>query len=336
LTGLKQKNVDPIKAEEVMTSSDFTYAITTYVSRLMLPAYNVIRFDFEQFLKIDPTAANFMPVDRYQQRAGVDDLEFVGEKGEPLAGHVDDVVPRRMRVYRLSKEYDFSMEAIINDDMGVFVDLATVMGLAARRTNEKHVSNWLWNAVTLARLVGLGANYATNGRLTTARVSAARMAFNQRTDARGEPIAAGLQYIVIHSGLADQAATILQSPLVAELATNAVNVVKFIPIEDPYAPGTAPVLPWMALCDYRMYNIIPFAELRRAAWPGPVIIRKKSDQEGVTSLLGAGYDLPPQLGDFSNGNVILKVEDQWGTYIDPTEGNLFDFRGAYYGSGVAP
>jgi len=31
----------------------------------------------------------------------------------------------------------------------------------------------------------------------------------------------------------------------------------------------------------------------------------------------------------------VKVADVFGTYIDNTEGNLFDSRGAYYSSGTA-
>ncbi len=40
-------------------------------------------------------------------------------------------------------------------------------------------------------------------------------------------------------------------------------------------------------------------------------------------------------GDFANGDVVLKIYDEWGTYIDDTEGNLYDYRGMYYSSGTA-
>jgi len=128
------------------------------------------------------------------------------------------------------------------------------------------------------------------------------------------------------------------SQKVAELATNAENVVSgtFQGIEDPHMAGTSPNLPWYAFSDYRASGIVPLVLLRRQGMPGPMILRKKSDIESVTSLLGAGADVPPILGDFATGNVIIKVVDEWGTYIDDTEGNLFDYRGAYYSSGTAP
>ena len=67
-----------------------------------------------------------------------------------------------------------------------------------------------------------------------------------------------------------------------------------------------------------------------------MILRKRSDVESITSMLGAGSPVAPIWGDFETGNIVLKVADVWGTYVDGTEGNLFDFRGAYYSSGTAP
>ena len=323
--------------EEVMTSGDFTYAIQTFIQRLMVPGYQVKRFDFERFIWPD-TVTNFLNNDRYQRRAGLEDLEHVGEKGQARPGSVVDATQRRYRVHRWEKQFDFSYEVLVNDDMGYFQDHATEMGITARRTLEKHVSNYLWNATTTGRLVILGALFSTTGRLTTARISACRMAFNQRTDARGNPIAAALRYIIIHSGLVDTAAQIQASTLVPELATNAQNVVRgtFEVVEDPHVAGTAPNLPWFGLVDYRVNNIRPFVLARLQGMPGPILARKRSDIERITSLLGAGATVPPIMGDFDTGNVIVKVMDVWGTYIDATWGNMFDQRGCYYSSGTAP
>jgi len=335
LSGIKPTDTNS-KLAEVMTSADFTFAILEFVQRQMLPGYQRKGFNFEAFIKPDSTP-NFLPVTRYQNRSGVDDLEYVGEKGEARPGSVRDAYKKQWRPYRWEKQYDFSMEALINDDLGYFQDLTTLMGQAARRSLEKYVSRMLWNATTIARLIGLGALYSTTGRLTTARISTARMAFNQRVDAAGEPASAALKFIVHHPGLVDTVATIQNSTLVPELATNAVNVVKgtFTPIEDPYAPGVAPNLPWFGMADWQSTGIIPFVLVRRQGVTGPMILRKKSDIEQITSLLGAGAAVPPVMGDFATSNVTVKVVDEWGTYIDAVEGNLVDFHGAYYSDGTA-
>jgi hypothetical protein len=324
------------KLGEVMVTADFTYALLEFVQRQVIPGYERKGFAFEPLVKPD-TLPNYLPVTRYQNRAGLDDLEYVAEKGEARPGSVRDATKRQYRVYQWKKQFDFSMQAIVNDDLGYFSDTADKMGQAARRTLEKFVSRMYTNATTIARLVALGALYSTTGRLNSSRISAARMAFNQRLDARNEPVVASLKYIVYHSGLVDTVRTIRQSQLVPELATNAANVVAgdFIPIEDPYIVGTAPNLPWYAFTDATASGITPFVLARRTGMPAPLILRKKSDIESFTSFTGGGTPQSPILGDFATNNIVLMVWDEWGTYIDGTDGNMFDTLGCYYSAGTA-
>ena len=319
---------------ETLTSADFQYAIMEFVQREMIPGYESKRFMFEPLVWNDQLT-NFLPHTRYQVRMGLEDLEYVGTKGTARPTSFYET-KRQYQPYRWSKQIDFAYETIVNDDLGMLEDTTRQMGEAARRTLEKYVSRFYTNATSIARLVALGANYAQNGRLTTARISEARMAFNQRTDDRGEPINARAVYLVVHSGLVDAALQIQRSTQVAELATNAANIVTFQTIEDPYITGTAPNLPWYMFVDYRENNIRPFVLARLMGWPAPRIMRKKSDVEIVGSLTGGGAQMSPMYGDFATGNVELKVEDVFGTYIDGTEGNLFDYRGAYYSTGTAP
>jgi len=323
--------------QETMTSADFPYAITSYVNRLAIPGYQRKRFDFEPLVWND-TLQNFLPHNRYQHRDSLDDLELVVQKGRARPGSKDDATPRIYQVYRWEKQFDFSWEALQNDDLAYFSDQAMLMGEAARRTLEKFVSRMYTNAVSILRLTNLGALFSQNGRLTSTRVSEARMAFNQRVDSRNEPINARCAFIVHHSGLMDTANQILNSELVPELAVNGINVVRnnFIPIEDPYITGTAPNLPWWAFTDWRENNVRPFVLARMEGWPGPRVLRKKSDIEVVSSMLGAGAAVDPILGDFDSGDIVVKIVDIFGTYTDATEGEYFDYRGGYYSSGTAP
>jgi len=324
------------KFAEVMTFADFPTAFGDWVQRQMVPGYTVKRFDFEQFVKPDVTP-NYQFVTRKQKRAGLEDLEYVGEKGEARPGSVVDSTDRLYRVYRWEKQFDFSMEALVNDDLGYFSDQAQLMGIAARRTLEKYVSRFLWNTVIIARLGVLGALYSINGRLTSTRISTARMAFNQRLDPRGEPIAASLRYLVHPPGLVDTVRVIRASQLIPELATNAANVIAgdFVPIEDPYAPGTAPNFPWFCMTDWRTDNIVPFVLARRQGVPAARIFRLKSNMEQIGSMLGSGSDVAPIMGDFINHDIVVSVNDEWGTYRDGTDGNMFDHRGCFYSAGTA-
>jgi len=326
----------PEKLMEVMTSGDFTYAIQEFVQRKALPGYQRKVFAFEPLVKLD-TVPNYLPVTRYQNRAGVDDLELVTEKGQARPGSVDDATKRQYQVWRWEKQYDFSHENLVNDDIGYFEDVASKMGEAARRTLERFVSRLYTNTTSIARLNGLGALYAGTGRMTTTHISEVRMAFNQRVDARNAPINASLGYVVHHSGLTDTAKQIKNSELVPELATHGVNVVRdTIFIEDPYIVGTAPNLPWYGFVDYGAFGIIPLILARRQGVPGPMILRKHSDIESVTSMLGSGAAVDPIWGDFASGNIVLKVVDVFGTFTDLVEGNLYDTRGIFYSAGNTP
>jgi hypothetical protein len=336
LSGIRPTDVGT-KLEEVMISADFTYAIMEFVQRQMVPGYERKAFAFEPLVKPD-TLPNFLPITRYQNRCGVDDLEYVSEKGEARPGVVQDATKRQYRVYKWEKQFDFSMEALVNDDLGYFEDHATKMGQAARRTLEKFVSRMYTNAVSIAAL-NLGILYTITGRLTSSRVSEARMAFNQRVDACNEKITAKLKYVVHPDILVDTVRVIRQSQLIPELATNAANVIAgdFVPIEDPYITFTTPNVPWWAFTDWRDNNIVPFILARRQGVPAPMILRRRSDIESITSLLGAGGQVSPIMGDFQTGNVVVKVHDEWGTYIGGAgNGNYFDLRGGFYSSGTAP
>jgi len=338
LDGIRRDG-DSELVQEVMTSADFTYAIQEFVQRKSLPGYQRMGFQFEPLVKMESTLPNYMEVTRYQNRCGVDDLEYVGEKGPARAGSVQDATKRTLQVWRFEKQFDFSHEALVNDYIGYFEDVATKMGEAARRTLEKYVSRFYTNATSITRIQGGGALYAQNGRLTSARISEARMGFGQRTDDCSEPINADLAFIVYHRGLEDVVRTIQNSTLVPELATNAANVVRtaFTAIKDPYLTGTAPNLPWYGFDDPNNADgITSFVLARRSGMPGPMIVRRRSDIEGTTSMLGAGTAVAPIFGDFESGNIILKVMDAWGTYVDGTNGNVYDRHGTYYSTGTAP
>ena len=88
--------------------------------------------------------------------------------------------------------------------------------------------------------------------------------------------------------------------------------------------------------DYRANGIIPFVLARLESWPAPKILRKKQDVEAIVQMGGAGRPVEPWMGDFESGNIVLKVADVWGTYINGTDGNFFDTAGAYYSTGTAP
>ena len=318
--------------QEVMTSADFQYALGEYVNRAMWPAYTRQAFAFEPIIFND-VVPNFMDVTRYQRQAGLDDLEMVREKATAKSGYLMDAYRRQYRVYRWEKEFDFSYEAIVNDDLGYFSEMAALMGEAARRTLEKFVSRLYFNTTAIASLGTLGALYAGTARLSTNALMVAWHAYNQRLDARSEPINVRPAYLVIHRGLELTAQQILRSTLVAENATNALNVLPpFTPIVDPYLTGTAPDLPWY-LFNTPGAGARTITLARMTGRPGPMVLQKQPDTMAFAGFNNVG-PIIPGLGDFESGNILLKVADVWGGWKDATYTGITDYRGIYYSAGT--
>jgi len=320
---------------EAMTTGDFANALGTFVDVEVWEAYEKKNFAFEPLVK-PAVLPNFQEVTKLQRRQGLNDLEYTPSKAPARAGEFPDAVSRTLQVFVWQKQFDFSWQMLVNDYLDYFRETAQEMGYSARRTLEKYVSRLYNNVTSILRLTNGGVMYSQNGRLTTTHISEARMAYNARTDAAGEPINARLAYIVYPSGLEDVVRTIHGSQLVPENATNAVNVVRtnWIGIEDPYVAYTAPNIPWWAFAEWRT-GLIAMVLARMQGWPAPRVLRRKSDIESISSMLGAGAAVNPIMGDFETGNVVVKAMDIWGTYIDSTNGNLFDRKGAYYSTGTA-
>jgi len=157
LSGIKATDTNETLME-VMTSADFTYAIQEFVSRATEPGYTRMVFNYAPLVQ-QRTLPNYMTVTRYQRQAGVEDLEYVGEKGAPRPGSVVDAAKREYDVQRWEKEFDFSHEALINDDLDYFSDVARRWGkrLAGQRSAMSRASTpmrpqshawWRWGRCT--------------------------------------------------------------------------------------------------------------------------------------------------------------------------------------------
>ncbi len=320
---------------EAMTSADFALAIMEFVDRALWPSYTRMEFNFRP-LVFNDTVSNFLTVSRYQRQAGVEDLEMVREMQPAGEGSVPDARKLNYRVYRWEKTFSFSMEAIVNDDLGYFNQMSDMMGDAARRTLEKFVSRLYFNTTTIAALQALGALYYSTARFSTNALMVAWAQFLQRLDTRGEPIETTPIYLIHHKALLPTVQQVLRSVQVAENNTNALNVLPpLTPISDPYmtATGGNPAnLPWALSVRPNTGGIRPITLVRLQGRPGPLILSKTPDTQIFAGFGGAG-GIVPGLGDFETGSIRLKVADIWGGWNDATYAGLTDFRGFHFSTG---
>lgn len=321
------------RIKEVMTDSDFPLALGEYVNRALWPAYTRMEFNYQQ-LVFNDTLPNFMTVTRYQRQSGLDDLELIRPKQGVSSGYLKDAYKRQYKVYRWGKGFDFSYEALVNDDLGYFRDFAELMGDAARRSIEKFVSRLYFNTTTIAGLVALGVIYSGTARLSTNALMVGWSAFDQRLDDRSEPIETAPVNLVIHKALQPTARQIFASTQVAENNTNAANVLPpFNIVVDPYMTGTAPNYPWYLMASPNLNGIRPITLARMQGRPGPQVLQKAPDTMAFAGF-GQTGQLVNGLGDFDSGDIKLKVEDVWGGWNDPTYSGVTDYRGVYYSSGT--
>lgn len=334
VNGAGRGSLNAVQLSEAMTTADFPFVLGEFIDRALWPVYQRFVFPFQPLVFNDITP-NFLKITRYQRQAGVDDLELVRPKTKVGAGSIDDGFKREYRVYRWEKAFDFEMEAIVNDDLGYFRDMAGIMGEAARRTIEKFVSRMYFNTTTIAGLVAAGANFSSTAKLTNAALMTAWAAFNARVDARGEPISVRPLYLVVHKQLEPTALQILASPFEPDTPNYASNVLPRLElIVDPYLTGAAPDLPWLLFAPSNENGIRTLTLARLQGRPGPVVLQKAPDQMSFSGFGRTGA-LLPGLGDFETGNIKLKVADVWGAWDDSVFVGVTDEKGIYFSDGTA-
>jgi hypothetical protein len=140
-------------------------------------------------------------------------------------------------------------------------------------------------------------------------------------------------HLVIPPVLLIQAQTILESVLVAGVATNDKNVLaRYIAgiHVDPYIGFTSPNVPWYLFADPAEVPVVTVARL--AGVPGPWTYMKASD----VRIINGAAPAPFTLGSFATGDIEYAVEDVIGGWDDASYTGVTDFRGLYYSSGTTP
>ncbi len=315
---------------EVMTTAHFTAYFTDAISRKFISDYKDKPGSWKTYTLADE-APDFRDVRRFRGTQ-VGNLTLRMEKAEPHATQLG-IGEIHFGVEEYSEQFDISWRALLNDDLGYFRDIPQKMLNAAWRFENAFVSNLYDNGVTQAALIALGAAYAGTGRLTAANLAIGLNAFRARVDALGNPIAIQNVWLVIPPVLEIQAATILESMLMAGVATNDKNILpRFVRgvCVDPYIATAAPNIPWYLFADP---SDVPAVDvLRLSSAPLPFVYMKASDIKLVSGSVPAAF----ALGDFATGDVEYAVSDIIGGWDSGTLVGVVDPNGIYYSSGTTP
>lgn len=315
---------------ETMTIAHFPLYFTDALSRMFYKAYNLKAGSWKNYTYADE-APDFRDVKRFRMSMP-ETLLLRREKAEAKATFITEAEVH-YGVDEFARQFDVSWHAIMNDDLGEIQETPARMAQAALRFEDQFVSNLYDNATTQAGLIALGITYGGTGRLTAANLAIGINAMMNHFDAAGNPLAIGKLHLIIPPVLQIQASVVLQSILMAGVATNDKNVlpsyIQSVDV-DPYITIAGANIPWYLVADPSEIPAITVARLRGV--PGPWVYKKTSDVD----IISGSAPSPFTMGSFATGDIEYGVGDIIGGWDNATFVGVTDFRGVYYSNGTTP
>jgi len=320
----------PAQFNEAMTTAHFPQYFLDALSRMFYKAYNMKSGAWRNYTFADE-APDFRDVKRFRMSLP-ETLLLRREKAEAKATYIGETMIH-YGVEEYARQFDVSWRTILNDDLGEIQETPARMAQVALRFEDQFVSALYDNATTQAALLALGITYGGTGRLTAANLAIGINAMMNHFDAAGNPIVITKMHLVIPPVLQIQAGVILQSMLMAGVATNDKNVLpQYISSVDvdPYIAVAGANIPWYLVASPAEIPTITVARLRGV--PGPWIYKKLSDVDVISGSAPG----PFTMGSFATGDIEYAVSDIIGGWDDGTYVGVTDFRGIYYSNGTTP
>jgi len=304
-----------IALREAMTTDSFPLTFGDSLSREMRARYQVAQPDMLRICRRS-TVPDFRAKKSFRYDGMTGRLQKVEEKGEYLAAELTEN-RKTYSVYKYGRQADFGWEAYINDDLGLFGDIAQRFVDACINTLEYFITSLLMDAtgpIDATFAIATATNALTIGNLETGVE-----AMNSQvlaTSTGNVPIKATPKYLMVGPALEFTARQILTSTVktwqqdtdstVAAFALPTNNVVGQIGLElivNPWVPiidTTSGTTAWYLFSDPRDIAIAEVGFLR--GHEAPEVHMKKSD----LMVVGGGEE-SPYAGDFATDNIYYRV-----------------------------
>jgi len=188
----REGRVAPMRFREAMTTSDFPQLLGGIIDRSLLGGYRMFPTSYEMWCSINRDVSDFRTISRSFLNLGDGVLGTVAEKEEyPKAARAEGRYTYAVQKY--GREFDFSWEAMVNDDLNAFSDNPVAFGRAAKRTTESFATSLITDAN------GPNAAFFNNGNgnllapgaasaLSTTSLDAACDLFASMIDTGNEPV----------------------------------------------------------------------------------------------------------------------------------------------------
>jgi len=141
-------DITQIATRAMQSTADFPVILENTLHKTLQSAYATVEDSWSKFCKIG-SVSDFRAHNRYRT-GSLGDLELVNEGGEYTYLDVEDGEKNTISAKKYGKLVGITREMVINDDLGVFLDIAAKLGRSAARSVEKKVF------ATLAENAGLG------------------------------------------------------------------------------------------------------------------------------------------------------------------------------------
>jgi hypothetical protein len=321
--------------QEAITTSDFPNLFGTVLDRQLLALYRAAPSPWRAYVPVG--TLNDFRVAEYEKVSGNQQLlGLVPEKSEyPVTPMADGHYNRRL--YKRGRKFDISWEAVINDALGAFNDMAVRFANAAAYTEA-------WLATSLyagaagpsATLFGApvvdaadSANVTNLGvlPLTVANLQTTMQLMASQVDVQGRPLGIRATHLVVPPMLEFTARAILTSTLVMQNAgTPLSNVIPQMGLQ----LHVDPMLPAIDVGGNVNDTWYLFADMADGKWgqldflrghETPEICMKASNKVSV-----GGMSLDPFGGDFDTDDILWRVRHCLG-------GSVLDPRYAYAQAG---
>lgn len=200
--------------EEAMTTSDFPYLFGDILDRQVLAAYREWPATWQNYAKRG-RVRDFRTVKRYGVY-GADQVlgAVIGQKGVYPYEEINENIPYSYNVAKYGRKIRFAWETMVNDDLDALKDMPERLGRAARRSEQKFVTQLFVDASGphASFYTGGNANIVTsNPVLSIAALQTAFTVLAAKKDENNEPIVIDTVELVVPPALEVTALNILNA-----------------------------------------------------------------------------------------------------------------------------
>lgn len=301
-----------VTVKEALSTSDlFVSATGDVLDRELLASYADVTPEWQSFAS-RTTVRNFKKKKLVDLMGGRTGLDLVPElTAYPGAEH--DTREYTIEVAKFGRQFGFSWEAMVNDDLDELQQIPGTFAQAATLTEDRIALEQIADVATGAPNSGFfnadNGNAAEGKPLTAENVQAAVTAVRQRQDSEGNQVPAGRLILVVGTGQEFTARQILNATEVRTTSGNRTIV-------EPNSLAGAVELVVLSRLVGNAWFILPAPNQGRMAVA--VAFLRGFETPDIRQKNGAGVGVSPEAGDFDDDSVRYRVRHvTGGAQVDP-------------------